>query len=78
MADENQKEASESVIIISVEEAKRPKVWGSARMTMTILSFFALFHVMLLRFNLSMAIVCMTGTTLNSTEEGGEQAIEVI
>ncbi len=45
---------------LEVVKLKRPPLWGSCRMTLVILSYFGIFLLMILRFNLSMAVVCMT------------------
>ena len=37
-----------------------PALFGSCRLTLAILCFVAIFEFMLMRFNISMAIVCMT------------------
>lgn len=39
----------------------KPPLWGSCRLTMTLLLFWAILHIFFMRFNFSMAIVCMTG-----------------
>ena len=44
-----------------------PPLWGSTRLILVILCFFGALFMMVLRFNFSMAIVCMT-----SGETGGE------
>ena len=41
-------------------EIKKPPFFGSCRFTLMVLCNFGIFQMMLLRFNLSMAIVCMT------------------
>ena len=42
--------------------AQPAKLWGSCRLVLVILCNLGLFFVMMLRFNLSVAIVCMTKT----------------
>ena len=52
---------------------KRPSFIGSSRFVLTILCNLGVFQMMILRFNVSMAIVCMTkndtvnGTFVNTT-----------
>ena len=47
-----------------------PKLWGSTRLIIILLMFFAVIHVIWLRFNFSLGIVCMTGTDNNATDAG--------
>ena len=42
------------------EAGVRAPLLGSCRITLTIMVFFGVYHLMALRFNLSMALVCMT------------------
>ncbi len=53
-----------------VESIRPPKLLGSVRLVIVILMFFAIFHVIWLRFNFSIGIVCMTGTDNNETDPG--------
>ena len=46
-------------------EVKKPSFFGSCRFTLTILCNLGVFQMMILRFNLSMAIVCMTDSNQN-------------
>ena len=51
-----------------VVETKRPSFIGSSRFVLTILCNLGVFQMMILRFNVSMAIVCMTkNDTVNGT-----------
>jgi len=51
-----------------VVEMKRPSFIGSSRFVLTILCNLGVFQMMILRFNVSMAIVCMTkNDTVNGT-----------
>ena len=56
-----------------------PALFGSCRLTLAVLCFVAIFEFMIMRFNISMAIVCMTkaddggeGNSGNSTDSGPE------
>ena len=39
------------------DKIKRPAIWGSCRMTITILAFFAIILIYILRLNFGMAMV---------------------
>lgn len=47
----------------------RVPLWGSCRLVLVILSYIGMIHIMVLRYNISMAIVCMTAS--NTTSEDG-------
>ena len=52
----------------TMPNCQRPPLWGSTRLTLVILCFNCAVIMMVLRFNFSMAIVCMTGEVkANST-----------
>ena len=51
--------------ILDFVEVKKPSFFGSCRFTLTILCNLGVFQMMILRFNLSMAIVCMTDSNQN-------------
>jgi len=62
---------------IEMTEEAPPPLWGSCRLNVALISFAAVFHMMLLRFNLSMGLVCMVKATANATvadEEAAEAA----
>ena len=48
------------IIVVDSVEIKQPSFIGSCRFTLMILCNLGVFQMMILRFNLSMAIVCMT------------------
>ena len=53
-----------------------PPLLGSCRLTLVVLSFLAVFHMMLLRFNISMGLICMVrggNNTNNSAEDAKDQ-----
>ena len=54
---------------------KPPPLWGSTRLTLVILSFLGAVIMMVLRFNFSMAIVCMTSdsSVSNATSTAGAE-----
>ena len=55
-------------LFTDVVEMKRPSFIGSSRFVLTILCNLGVFQMMILRFNVSMAIVCMTkNDTVNGT-----------
>ena len=55
-------------LFTEVVEMKRPSFIGSSRFVLTILCNLGVFQMMILRFNVSMAIVCMTkNDTMNGT-----------
>ena len=55
-------------LFTDVVETKRPSFIGSSRFVLTILCNLGVFQMMILRFNVSMAIVCMTkNDTVNGT-----------
>ena len=45
------------------------KLWGSCRLVLVILCNLGLFHLMLMRFNISVAIVCMTTPDVKAKEQ---------
>ena len=45
-----------------------PKLFGSCRFVLAIYCLFAVTHVFYMRFNFSMAIVCMKGTKVNGSD----------
>ena len=50
-----------------------PALLGSCRLTVAVLCFVAIFQFMIQRFNISMAIVCMTkSTTASDCSDGGQ------
>ena len=50
-----------------MSEPKYP-LFGSCRLVLTIMVFFGVYHLMALRFNLSMALVCMTNDPTEDVE----------
>ena len=48
-----------------------PALLGSCRLTVAVLCFVAIFQFMIQRFNISMAIVCMTKSTTASDDSDG-------
>ena len=61
----NDRDKEAGVVVIE----SSPKLLGSCRLTIVILSFFAIFQILIQRFNLSMALVCMTENSTTSTAE---------
>ena len=57
---EQLKQRSLSSECIVMESIKDYPLWGSCRLTLVILGFFGAMLISILRFNFSMAIVCMT------------------
>ena len=53
--------------LIAMNEPKYPLL-GSCRLVLTIMVFFGVYHLMALRFNLSMALVCMTNDPTEDVE----------
>ncbi|XP_023338728.1 sialin isoform X2 [Eurytemora carolleeae] len=47
-----------------------PPLQGSCRLTLTVLCFFGIYHLMALRFNISMGIVCMSSDPTDSQRSG--------
>lgn len=58
-------ERTESVLL----PIKDYPLWGSCRLTLVILGFFGAMLISILRFNFSMAIVCMTDDQANESLE---------
>ena len=69
--------SADTTSIVSLKEVNRPRLWRSCRLTIVILCFFATTLITTMRFNFSMAIVCMTGTDTNSSDPNDHQSIEV-
>ena len=56
-------------IPVPVPAAPPPALLGSCRLTVAVLCFVAIFQFMIQRFNISMAIVCMTKSTTASPDD---------
>ena len=59
-------------IPVPVPAAPPPALLGSCRLTVAVLCFVAIFQFMIQRFNISMAIVCMTKSTTASDNSDGQ------
>ena len=57
------KDQTEAVASVDPESQRghAPSLWGSCRLCLSLLLFLAVLHTFMLRFNLSMAVVCMKG-----------------
>lgn len=76
LSDDLSRQLSQSEADQVKDEIVVPKLLGSCRLTMCLLGFFGFFHIIWLRFNFSIGLVCMTGTDMNDTSS--PQYIEVI